>query len=160
VSRAEVQRKTKDHWETNPKPVQCLAFCFHAVLILKAMISSQCNAPLTMPHEQPFNVERDMNCLDILAGVVSRCSSFPTEQTPLHFANSGETDNEMMQFPEQVDASAQEHRVSCHRCGNIRKKKIVCERPQVRYQCHTINLKTLYSVLVIVIISMQIVLFQ
>ena len=88
---------------------------------------------VSMPVEIIFETEKEMNCLDILAGVVSRCSSSEIEQKPLLCTMAiGRTEQICRPTTERSDsATAQEHRVSCHRCGNIRKRKIVCERPQV-----------------------------
>lgn len=88
---------------------------------------------IIMSVDSTFEPEKDMNCLDILAGVVSRCSSSEVEQKPLAFTTIGGVSAEINRSAsERSDTSnPQEHRVSCHRCGNIRKRKIVCERPQV-----------------------------
>ena len=87
----------------------------------------------SMSDEKIFETEREMNCLDILAGVVSRCSSSEVEQKPLLCSiASSRTEQFCRSTSERSDSvNTQEHRVSCHRCGNIRKRKIVCERPQV-----------------------------
>ena len=88
---------------------------------------------IVMSVEQITDADKEMNCLEILAGVVSRCSSSEIEQGPLH-CSMGEERLEVLCRPisERGDqVNPQEHRVSCHRCGNIRKRKIVCERPQV-----------------------------
>jgi hypothetical protein len=74
-------------------------------------------------------VEQDrsnMNCLDILAGVVSNCSHSSNDENPsllLEVKNENEVAGRLANPPV--------HRVSCHRCGNLRRKIIVCERPQV-----------------------------
>jgi hypothetical protein len=88
---------------------------------------------VTMTVDQAFEIEKDMNCLDILAGVVSRCSSSEIELKPPMYNTGGSGSTELCRsLSEKSDlANPQEHRVSCHRCGNIRKRKIVCERPQV-----------------------------
>mmetsp|Transcript_34623 Transcript_34623/g.32986 ORF Transcript_34623/g.32986 Transcript_34623/m.32986 type:complete len:462 (-) Transcript_34623:358-1743(-) len=73
-------------------------------------------------------VEQDrsnMNCLDILAGVVSNCSHSSNDENPsllLEVKNENEVAGRLANPPV--------HRVSCHRCGNLRRKIIVCERPQ------------------------------
>jgi hypothetical protein len=68
----------------------------------------------------------DMNCLDILAGVVSNCShSLNDENSSLLLEVKNEND------VAGRSANPPVHRVSCHRCGNLRRKIIVCERPQV-----------------------------
>jgi hypothetical protein len=91
------------------------------------------NNLVTMTVDQTFEIEKDMNCLDILAGVVSRCSSSEIELKPPMYNTGGSGSTELCRsLSEKSDlANPQEHRVSCHRCGNIRKRKIVCERPQV-----------------------------
>ena len=83
--------------------------------------------------EPIFEAEKEMNCLDILAGVVSRCSSSEMEQGPLLCGIAeGRIEEACRSSADRNDSVyPQEHRVSCHRCGNIRKRKIVCERPQV-----------------------------
>lgn len=90
--------------------------------------------------EQIFEADKEMNCLDILAGVVSRCSSSEIEQAISQDQGpipGGTAEGRLEETcRSQADRTAdsvypQEHRVSCHRCGNIRKRKIVCERPQV-----------------------------
>lgn len=91
--------------------------------------------PIVMCVEQAIDGEKEMNCLEILAGVVSRCSSSEMEQGPVNCRMVDER-LEVLSRPasERNDQlNPQEHRVSCHRCGNIRKRKIVCERPQVCY---------------------------
>lgn len=85
------------------------------------------NDRMIMSVDLSYEPERDMNCLDILAGVVSRCSSSEVDQKPLACAVEISRSSSDKSDP----ANPQEHRVSCHRCGNIRKRKIVCERPQV-----------------------------
>ena len=86
-----------------------------------------------MPVEKNFESDRGMNCLDILAGVVSRCSSSEIEQNPSKCAIIATGLDDFCRIISERDDSpgTQEHRVSCHRCGNIRKRKIVCVRPQV-----------------------------
>lgn len=70
----------------------------------------------------------DMNCLDILAGVVSNCShSLNTQDSSSFLEVKKTTDNDIA----SRSTNPQVHRVSCHRCGNLRRKIIVCERPQV-----------------------------
>ena len=87
----------------------------------------------SMSHEKNCDADRGMNCLDILAGVVSRCSSTEIEQNPPTLTIIGGGLEEFCRSISERDdsGSTQEHRVSCHRCGNIRKRKIVCVRPQV-----------------------------
>ena len=87
----------------------------------------------SMSLDKNYEADRGMNCLDILAGVVSRCSSSEIEQnTPMCTLLGNGLDEFCRSLGERDDsAGTQEHRVSCHRCGNIRKRKIVCVRPQV-----------------------------
>lgn len=87
----------------------------------------------SMSLDKNYDADRGMNCLDILAGVVSRCSSSEIEQNPPMCSLLGNGLDEFCRSLGERDDSAgtQEHRVSCHRCGNIRKRKIVCVRPQV-----------------------------
>lgn len=92
------------------------------------------------------------NALEILAFVVSRFVNFSShrcmqsktldvyfhvyihscEEKELEsketLATSTFSPNTSTKLTASVDASATEHRVSCHRCGNIRKRKIVCSR--------------------------------
>ena len=88
---------------------------------------------VTMTVDHTFEIEKELNFLDILAGVVSRCSSSEIELKPPMYNTGGSGSTELCRsLSEKSDvANPQEHRVSCHRCGNIRKRKIVCERPQV-----------------------------
>ena len=91
------------------------------------------NGIYSMSLEKNLDADRGMNYLDILAGVVSRCSSSEIElHPPTCTIISGGLDDFCRSISERDDSpSTQEHRVSCHRCGNIRKRKIVCVRPQV-----------------------------
>lgn len=66
------------------------------------------------------------NALDILASVVSNLHE--TNAAKRVFQASKQPPTPQDDIPPPPKKTSLEHRVSCHRCGNIRKRKVLCAR--------------------------------